>query len=55
MVLLAESEYKTHFGRARTRWQQKKIKIELKNWILLAEEWNRWWALVHIVVNRQFP
>ena len=56
-VLVGEPDGKRPLGRPRRRWEDN-IKIDLKevgcrytDWIELAEDRDRWWALVNAVMN----
>jgi len=60
-VLLGKPEGKRPMGRPRHRWEDN-IKIDLQDvgcgvmdWIELAEDRDRWWALVNAVLNLQIP
>jgi hypothetical protein len=59
--LVGRSEGKRPFGRPRHRWEDN-IKIDLQEvvwggmaWIDLAQDRDRWWALVNAVMNLQVP
>jgi hypothetical protein len=52
---------KRPFGRPRQRWKDN-IKVDLHevgcggmDWIELAEDRGRWWALVNVEMNHQVP
>jgi hypothetical protein len=52
---------KRPFGRPRCRWEDN-IKMDLQevgcggtDWIDLAQDKDRWWALVNAVMKLQFP
>jgi len=54
-------EGKRLLGRPRRRWEDN-IKFELQevgcggmDWIHLAQDRDRWWALVNVVMNLWFP
>ena len=58
---MGRSEGKRPFGRPRHRWEDN-IKIDLQEvvwggmaWIDLAQDRDRWWALVNAVMNLQVP
>ena len=60
-VLVGEPDGKRPLGRPRRRWEDN-IKIDLKevgcrytDWIELAEDRDRWWALVNAAMNRWVP
>ena len=60
-VLVGKPEGKRPMGRPRHRWEAN-IKMDLQevgcegmNWNKLAEDRDRWWALVNAVVNLQVP
>jgi hypothetical protein len=60
-VLMKKHEEKKTRGRPRSRWNDN-IKIDLKevgcevmDWIELAQDRNRWWALVNAVMNLRAP
>jgi len=60
-VLVGNVEGKRPLGRPRLRWEDN-IKIDLQevgcggmNWIDLAQDWDRWRALVNAVMNLLFP
>jgi hypothetical protein len=60
-VLVGEPEGKRPLGRHRHSWEDN-IKLDLQevgsggmNWIKLAQERDRWWALVNAVMNLQAP
>jgi len=57
-VLVGKPERKRPLGRPRRRWEDN-IKMDLqevgcgvKDWIELAQDSDRWWALVNRVMNR---
>jgi hypothetical protein len=56
-VLVGKPEEKGSLGRHRRRWEDN-IKIDLQevgsegmNWVELALDRDRWWALVNVVMN----
>ena len=56
-VLVAKPEVKRPLGRPRLRWENN-IKMYLQevgcgdmDWIELAQDRDRWWALVNVVMN----
>ena len=56
-VLVGKPEGKRPLGRPRYRWEYN-IKMDLQkvgfggmDWIDLAQDRNRWWALVNVVMN----
>jgi ribosome biogenesis protein Nip4 len=60
-ILVGRSEARRPLGRPKRRWEDN-IKIELReigfgdvNWIHLAEDRDRWRALVNKVMNLQVP
>jgi len=60
-VLVGKPEGKRPLGRRRHRWEDN-IKIDLqevgcggKDWIKLAQDRDRWWALVTVVMNLRVP
>jgi len=60
-VLVGRPEGKRLLGRPRRRWEDK-IKMELQevrcvgmDWIDLAQDRDRWWALVNAVMNHRIP
>jgi hypothetical protein len=60
-VLVGKPEGKRLLGRPRPRWGDN-VKVDLQevgcwgmDWIELAEERDRWWALVNVVMNHQVP
>ena len=60
-ILVGKPRGKKPFGRPRRRWEDN-IKMDLQevgcggmDWIDLAQDRDRWWALVNVVVNLQVP
>jgi hypothetical protein len=60
-VLVGQPEGRRPLGRLRHRWEDN-IKMDLRElgcggmgWIELAEDRNRWWALVNVVMNIGVP
>ena len=59
-VLVGKPEGKRPLGRPRRRWEDN-IKMDLQEvgwgmeWIELAQDRDRWWALVNAVINFRFP
>jgi len=60
-VLVGKPEGKTPLGRPRRRWEDN-IKMDLQemgfggvDWIQLAQDRDRWWALVTAVMNMRVP
>jgi hypothetical protein len=57
-VLVGKPEGKRPLGRPRHRWEDN-IKIDLQevgmDWIKLAQDRDRWWALVNAVMNLRVP
>jgi hypothetical protein len=60
-VLVGKSEGKRPLGNPRSRWAGN-IKMDLQevgwggmDWIELAQDRDRWQALVNVVMNLQFP
>ena len=60
-VLVGKPEGKRQLGRRRRRWEDN-IKMDLQevecrglDWIELAEDRDRWWALVIAVMNLRVP
>jgi len=60
-VLVGKPEVKRPLGRPRCRWNVN-IKMDLKevrwrgmNWFDVAQDRNRWWALVNAVMNLRVP
>jgi len=61
MILLGKPEVKRQLGRPRRRWDDN-IKVDLQevgcggmDWIELAQDRDRWRALVKVVVNLRVP
>jgi hypothetical protein len=60
-VLVGRSDAKRELGRPRHRWEDN-IKVDLKevgcggmDWIDLAQDRDRWWAIVNAVMNLRIP
>jgi hypothetical protein len=60
-VLVGKPEGRRPLGRARRRWENN-IKMDLPrdwvgciDWIDLAQDRDRWWALVYTVMNLRVP
>ena len=61
-VLVGKPEGKRPLGRSRRRWEDN-IKMDRqevgwvggKDWIDLAQDRDRWWALVNTVMNLEVP
>jgi len=60
-VLVRKPEEKRPLGRPRHRWEDN-IKVDLQevgfrsmDWIRLAQDRDRWWALVNAVMNLRVP
>ena len=60
-VLVGKPEGKRPLGRPRSRWEDN-IKMDLQEvgcwgmeWIDLAQDRDRWWALVNAVMNLRVP
>jgi len=60
-VLVGKPEGKRPLGRPRRRWEDN-IKMDLQrvgcggmDWIELAQDRDRWWALVNAVMNLRVP
>ena len=60
-VLVEKPEGKRPLGRPRRRWEDN-IKLDLQevgcggvDWIELAQDRDRWWALVNAVMNFRVP
>jgi len=60
-VLVVKPEGKISFGRPRRRWEDN-IRMDLQeircvgtDWMKLAQDRDRWWALVNAVMNVRVP
>jgi hypothetical protein len=60
-ALVGKPEGKRPLGRPRSRWEDN-IKMDLQevgcggmDWIQLAQDMGRWWALVTVAMNLQVP
>jgi len=59
-VLVGKSEGKRSFGRPRHTWEDN-IKMDLQEmgggmgWIEVAQNRDRWWDLVNVVMNSRVP
>ena len=60
-VLVRKPEGKTPLGEPRRRWEDN-IKIDLRevgcdprDWIVLVEDRDQWWAYVRVVMNLRVP
>jgi hypothetical protein len=60
-VLVEKPEGKRPYGRPRHRWEEN-IQMDLQevgcgsmDWIELAQDRDRWWALVNVVMNHLVP
>jgi hypothetical protein len=61
IILVRKTEGKRPLGRPRHTWE-KNIQMDLQevgcgsvDWIQLAQDTNKWWALVNAVMNLQVP
>ena len=60
-VLVGKSEGKRPLGRPRRRWEDsirmdlQEVGLGYENWIGLAQDRDRWWALVSAVRNLRVP
>ena len=57
---MGKSEGKRPLGRPRHRWENNKMELQEvgcagMDWIDLAQESDRWWALVNAVMNLRVP
>ena len=60
-ILVGKPEGKRPLERPRRRWEDN-IKMDLQevgcgdmDWIELAQDWDRWWTLVNVVMNLRVP
>jgi hypothetical protein len=59
-IFVGRLDEKRHLERPRCRWEDN-IKIDLQqlrwniDWIDMAEDMDRWWALVNAVMNLRVP
>jgi hypothetical protein len=60
-ILVGEPEGKRSLERSRHRWEDN-IRVDLKkigwegvDWIHLAQDGDRWWAVVNMVMNFRIP
>jgi late competence protein required for DNA uptake (superfamily II DNA/RNA helicase) len=60
-VFVGKREGKRQLGRPRRRWQDnikmdlRKVGCRIMDWIELAQDWDRWRALVRAVMNLRVP
>ena len=59
-VLVGKPEGKRQLGRPRHRWENIKMDLEEvecggMDWIDLAQDRDRWWALVNVAMKLQVP
>jgi hypothetical protein len=59
-VLVGKTEGKRPLGRPRHRWEDNMMDLQKvgcggMDWIGLAQDWERWPALVNLVMNLQVP
>jgi len=60
-VLVRKPEGKRPLGRPRHRWEDtnkmnlQEVGLGFMDWIMLAEDRDRWWALVNAVMNLRVP
>ena len=60
-VLVGKPEGKTPLGRPGCRWEDntkldlQEVRCEAIDWIELAQDRDRWWALVNAVMNFRVP
>jgi len=59
--LVGKPEGKRPLGRPRPGWEDniemvlQEVGLECMDWIKLAQDRDRWWALVNVVMNLWFP
>jgi hypothetical protein len=59
-VLMGKPEGKRSLGRPRHRWEDIKVDHQevgwgSMDWIVLAQDRDRWWELVNVAMNLQVP
>jgi len=58
---VGKPEGKKPLGRPRLMWENnikmclQEVECRGMEWIALAQDWDRWWALVNAVMNVRFP